>query len=131
MRGITRKTLSGTKSKACNLVHIALVVFYSAAAVYISMTEPVLALALSLTLLPQPDVNMTIGPPLHPVPAPHTPLKVAGIQSAVIEQLHPVAVERVARFFLTGRKGTSGEPSEARLVLSSIVAEGLATGGGC
>ena len=121
--------MSGTKSKAY-LVHIALVVFYSAAAVNISMTEPVLALALSLTLLPQPNVNMTIGPPLHPVPAPHTPLKVAGIQSAVLEQLHPVAVARVARFFLAGRKGTSGEPSKAHLVFGSKVAEGLAAGAG-
>lgn len=105
------------------LVHITLCVLDDAAAVSVAEAEPVLTFQLSLALLPHPNVHVTIRPPLHPVAASQSMLKVAGVQHTVLELLHSVAVESVSRLQLPVRKGAAVQTAEASFVIAATEME--------
>lgn len=94
------------------MVTVALVVLDHAAAVDIAMTEPVLPLSLPPVMFPQPGVNMAVGPPLHPVPTSEPALKVASVQTAVLEQLDTVSVASVACLHLPVRQWAAMQTTE-------------------
>ena len=112
-----------TRLKLRCLVHVALIVFNDSAGVAVAVAEAVLSLHLPLVMLPKPNIKMSIGPTLHPITAPVTALKVAGVQRAVLEQLHSVAVTSVAGLHLSGRQRAVLQTAEARFMIAAVVVE--------